>query len=431
MGDKTFSDRLKHAWNVFKDVDDDPLGYPTYPGIPVNIGMSSTTRLDRTRLRPTNERSIVSSLYNQIANDVAAIPIRHVRVDKNDVFVENISSSINECLTIEANIDQTGREFIFDAVMSMFDEGVVALVPIETKDDLLVNNTIDILSIRTAKIIQWYPRMVTCEVYNDKTGNKQNVTLPKDKVAIVENPFYSVMNEPNSTLKRLIHKLNLLDAIDDQSGASKLDLIVQLPYVVKSETRMEKAEERRKMLEDQLANSKYGVGYIDATERITQLNRPVENNLMSQIEYLTNILYSQMGISKEVFEGTANPTVMLNYYNKTVEPILAALTMEMKRKFLTKTARTQGQTFKYYQNPFKLVPVSDLADLADKFTRNEILSSNEFRSVIGYEPVDDPRADELRNKNLNVSDEQLMNPILTRGSSDYEDDSYEYDDNYY
>lgn len=399
------SNRLKHAWNAFVSNDKTSRFETTR-------GLSSTYRLDRTRLHLGNEQSIIASIYTRIAIDVAAVSIKHVRVDQNGMFKEEINSGLNNCLTLEANIDQTGRGFVFDMVMSMLDEGVVAVVPIDTDLDITKTNSFDILSMRTAKVVQWYPRDVRVEVYNDREGRKEEITLPKDKVAIIENPLYQVMNEPNSTLRRLVHKLNLLDVIDEQSGSSKLDLIIQLPYTIKSQARKEQAEMRRKQLEEQLQDSKYGVAYADSTEKITQLNRSLENNLLAQIEYLTKLLYSQLGLTEAVFNGTANDAEMLNYHNRTLEPILAAITHELRRKFLTKTARSQGQSIVFINDPFRLVPVSELSEIADKFTRNEILTGNELRSIIGYKPVDDERANELRNKNLNASDEQLENPVL-------------------
>lgn len=401
------SNRLKHAWNAFV-LNDKSNRY----SIPQTRGLSSTYRLDRTRLHLGNEQSIIASIYTRIAIDVAAVSIKHVRVDQNGMFKEEINSGLNSCLTLEANIDQTGRGFIFDMVMSMLDEGVVAIVPIDTDVDIRRANSFDILSMRTAKIVQWYPRDVRVEVYNDREGKKEEITLPKDKVAIIENPLYQVMNEPNSTLRRLVHKLNLLDVIDEQSGSSKLDLIIQLPYTIKSQARKEQAEMRRKQLEEQLQDSKYGVAYADSTEKITQLNRSLENNLLTQIEYLTKLLYSQLGLTEAVFNGTANDAEMLNYHNRTLEPILSAITHELRRKFLTKTARSQGQSVVFINDPFRLVPVSQLSEIADKFTRNEILTGNELRSIIGYKPVDDMRANELRNKNLNASAEELESPVL-------------------
>ena len=391
----TIAERLQRGWNAFINNKD-----PTYTFQEVYTG-SSYFRPDRHRLTRGNERSIINSIYNRIASDVAAINVQHVRTDENGRFSDVISSGLNNVLTLEANIDQTGRAFMQDIVMSMFDEGVVACIPVDTTVDPHTTNSYDILTMRTGKITQWMPAYVTVELYNERTGKKQEVTLPKKMVAIVENPFYSIMNEPNSTLQRLIRKLNLLDSIDEQSGSGKLDLIIQLPYVIKTEGRKAQAEQRRKDIEDQLKGSKYGIAYTDGTERITQLNRPVENNLMKQIEYLTETLMSQLGITNEILNGTASESTMMNYYNRVVEPILSAITGEFNRKFLTKTARTQGQIVMFFRDPFKLVPVASIADIADKFTRNEILTSNEVRGIIGFKPSMDPAADELRNKNLN------------------------------
>lgn len=371
-------------------------------------GTSHSYRPDRPRLTRGNEQSIVTSVYNRIALDTSAISIRHVRLDENDRYLEDIKSKLNECLTIEANIDQTSRAFIQDVVMSMLDEGCVAIVPVDTTFDPNVTSSYDILTMRTGKILEWRPQHVKVRLYNDRTGVKKEVVVPKSTVAIIENPLYSVMNEPNSTMQRLIRKLNLLDVVDEQSSSGKLDLIIQLPYVIKTEARRLQAENRRKDIENQLAGSKYGIAYTDGTERITQLNRSVENNLMKQIEYLTNLLYSQLGITQSVMDGTADEKTMLNYTNRTIEPIVSAIVDEMKRKFLTKTARSQQQSIKFFSDPFKLVPVNDLAEIADKFTRNEIMTSNEIRQIVGMKPSDDPRADELRNANINQSNEELQ-----------------------
>ena len=393
------TERLQHAWNAFNNKD------PT-PSTNYNISYGgSYINQSRARMSLKNERSIVNSIYNRISTDVAAVDIRHVRLDENGRYLETINDGLNNCLSVEANIDQTGRAFIQDAVMSMFDEGVVALVPVDTTVDPKSSNAYDILSMRTGKIKEWMPKYVRVEVYNENTGRRQEIVLPKKMVSIVENPFYSIMNEPNSTLQRLIRKLNILDAIDEQSGAGKLDLIIQLPYVIKTEARKQQAEMRRKDIEVQLANSKYGIAYTDATERVTQLNRSVDNNLMKQVEYLTETLMSQLGITNEILNGTANEATMLNYNNRVVAVILTALVEAMQRVFLTKTARTQGQSIKYFQDPFKLVPISQIADIADKFTRNEIMSSNEIRALVGMKPSKDPKADELRNKNINQSAE--------------------------
>lgn len=397
----TIFERLRHGWDAFRN-NKDPTRYSDQW-----YGLSSYYRPDRVRLTRGNERSIVTSIYNRIATDVAAIPIQHVRVDENERYSQTISSGLNYCLNTEANIDQTGRAFIQDAVMSMMDEGVVAIVPFEASIDPRISSSYDILGLRTGKITQWMPEHIQVELYNQRTGRRESLIFPKKMCAIVENPFYAIMNEPNSTLQRLIRKLALLDAVDDQVGAGKLDLIIQLPYVIKTEARRQQAEIRRKDIEMQLAGSKYGIAYTDGTERITQLNRPLENNLMKQIEYLTSMLYSQLGITEEILNGSANEQAQLSYINHIIEPILSAFTNEMSRKFLTKTARTQGQRLMFFRDPFKLIPVDHIADIADKFTRNEILSSNEVRGIIGMKPVDDPKADELRNKNINQSSEEL------------------------
>lgn len=391
----TLMERLQHGWNAFINNKDPTIRNPEF------VGSVYSYRPDRLRLTRGHERSIINSIYNRISSDVASIDIRHVKTDENGRFSDVMKSGLNNVLSVEANMDQAARPFVQDIVMSMFDEGVVACVPIDTSIDPTVSNSYDIDTMRTGKIVRWMPKRVTIELYNERTGRKENVTLPKKMVAIVENPFYSVMNEPNSTLQRLIRKLNLLDAVDEQSSAGKLDLIIQLPYVIKTDARREQAEKRRKDIEMQLAGSKYGIAYTDGTERITQLNRPIDNNLMKQIEYLTETLMGQLGITNEILNGTANEQTMMNYYNRIVEPILSAIAGEFNRKFLTKTARTQGQTIMFFRDPFKLVPVSSIADIADKFTRNEILSSNEVRGLIGFKPSKDPKADELRNKNLN------------------------------
>lgn len=389
--------RIKHAWNAFRD----NATTTRYR----DVGVGYSYRPDRPRLTRGNERSIVTSVYNRIALDAASINIRHVRLDKNDRFLETIDSGLNNCLTLEANIDQTSRSFIQDVVMSMLDEGCVAIVPVDTTSNPEVTGSYDIQTMRTGKVLKWHPKHVEVRVYNERTGQKDNLLLPKSAVGIVENPLYAVINEPNSTMQRLIRKLNLLDAIDEQSGSGKLDLVIQLPYVIKSEARRRQAEDRRKDIEDQLAGSKYGIAYTDGTERITQLNRPAENNLMSQIEYLTSMLYSQLGITQSILDGTADEKTMLNYYNRTIEPIISAIVDEMKRKFLTKTARSQFQSVSFFRDPFKLVPVNEISEIADKFTRNEIMTSNEIRQIIGMKPSDDPKADELRNKNLSVPKE--------------------------
>ena len=406
-----FSERLQHAWNAF--LNREPPSTVHY-----DYGSSYSYRPDRIRLTRGNERSIVNAIYNRISIDVSAISIKHVRLDENDRFVEDIDSKLNYALNTEANIDQTGRALIQDIVMSMFDEGVVAVVPTDTTINPLISGGYDVETLRTGRIVDWYPEYVRVKLYNEKTGRREDITLPKKMVAIIENPLYSIMNEPNSTLQRLIRKLNLLDAIDEQSGASKLDLIIQLPYTIKTEARRKQAEDRRKDIEMQLAGSKYGIAYTDATEHVTQLNRSLDNNLMKQIEYLTSMLYGQLGLTENIFNGSANEQEMLNYYNSTIEPILSAITTEMNRKFLTKTARKQRQSIKYFRDPFKLVPVNQIADMADKFTRNEILSSNEFRAIIGFKPVDDERANELRNKNLNQSPDAEQPPMTTDENSE-------------
>lgn len=409
------SDRLQHAWNAFKDADaqSDPSLY-MYGG--------SYFKPDRNVVRPGTERSIVTAVYNRIAIDVAAVNIQHVRLDDSGRYESTIDSSLNRCLTLEANIDQTGRALIQDITMSLCDEGCVAVVPVDTSLDPKKTSGYDIETLRVGKITEWFPDRVKISLYNDQNGTRQEVILPKKDVAIIENPLYSVMNEPNSTLKRLIYKLNILDSIDKQSGSGKLDIIIQLPYVIRTEQKRKEAEKRRKDIEMQLAGSKYGIAYTDGTERVTQLNRPAENNLMNQITYLTSMLYGQLGITEEVINGTADEKTMLNYYNRTIEPILSAIVDEMKRKFLTKTARSQGQSIMFFRDPFRLVPVEELANMADKFTRNEIVSSNEMRSAIGLKPVKDPRADELRNKNLNATDQQLQNPIMVRNDENPAED---------
>ena len=397
MGE-TLSSRFKKAWNIF--LNRDPTSYYREPG------MCYVYRPDRTRFSRGNERSIVTSVYDKIAMDVAAIDIKHCRLDENGRYMEEIKSGLNDCLTLEANIDQTHRAFRQDIVMSMFNDGAVAIVPVDTTVDPMLSSSFDILSMRTGQIIEWYPTSVKVRVYNDRTGQKEDVILPKRSVAIIENPLYAVVNESNSTMQRLIRKLNLLDAIDEQSGSGKLDLIIQLPYAVKSDARRAQADKRRTDLEEQLAGSKFGIAYADSTERITQLNRPIENNLMKQIEYLTDMLYSQLGITQDIMNGTANEQAMLNYNNRTVEPIVSAIADGMRRNFLTKTARTQGQTIMAFRDPFKLVPINNIAEIADKFTRNEILTSNEIRQIIGMKPSNDPKADQLVNSNIAQSKEE-------------------------
>ena len=401
MEKPTLMTRLKNSWNAFRNRD--PTMFYS------EQGMSYTYRPDRVRFSRGNERTIVTSVYNKIAMDVASVDIKHCRVDKNGRFIEEIDSDLNACLTLEANIDQTHRAFRQDIVMSMFDEGAVAIVPIEAKGDPTISTSFDIRSMRVGKIVEWFPRSVKLEVYNDQTGRKEQIMMPKRSVAIIENPLYSVINEPNSTMKRLVRKLNLLDAIDEQSGSGKLDLIIQLPYAVKGELKQQQADKRRNDIVDQLKGP-YGIAYIDGTEKITQLNRPVENNLMKQIEYLTNMLYSQIGITPAIMDGTADEKTMLNYNNRTIEPIVSAIVDAMKRSFISKTARSQGQTIMAFRDPFKLVPVDNIAEIADKLTRNEILTSNEVRQIIGYKPSDDPKADQLRNSNISQA-KQDISPV--------------------
>ena len=402
----TLGSRLKHAWNAF--LSREPTSYYQSPG------RGYSYRPDRPRLTRGNERSIVTSVFNRIALDAAAISIQHVKLDDNGRFVSSVGSGLNNCLTVEANIDQTARAFIHDIVMSMMDEGCVAIVPVDTTLNPEVTGSYDIVTMRVGQVLSWYPQHVKVRVYNDRRGEKEDILVPKSVVGIVENPLYAVMNEPNSTLQRLIRKLNLLDAVDEQAGSGKLDLIIQLPYVIKTEARRAQAEKRRKDIEEQLSGSKYGIAYTDGTEHITQLNRSVGNNLMSQIEYLTSMLYSQLGITQSILDGTADETTMLNYYNRTIEPIVSAIVDEMKRKFLTKTARSQKQSIMFFRDPFKLVPVTELAEISDKLTRNEIATSNEMRQTIGWKPSKDPKADELRNKNLNQTEGEVNsgNPTM-------------------
>ena len=393
-------DRLQHAWNAFVYNDN------TYTN-PQNLGGFSTFKPDRVHFSRGVEKSIVTSVYNRLALDVASIAIKHVRLDENGRFMEEVNSGLQNCLNVEANIDQTGRAFLQDVVMSMLDEGCVAIVPVDTTVNPAVSGSYEINTMRTGKILEWYPAHVRVRVYNEKKGIHEEITLPKSSVAIIENPLYAVINEPNSTMQRLIRKLNLLDVVDEQTSSGKLDLIIQLPYVIKSEARRKQAEERRKDIEMQLSGSKYGIAYTDGTERITQLNRPAEKNLMKQVEYLPSMLYSQLGLTQSIMDGSADDKTMLNYYNRTIEPIIAAIVDEIKRKFLTKTARSQKQTIMYFRDPFKLVPVNEIAEIADKFTRNEIMTSNEIRQIVGMKPADDPSADELRNKNLNQSGKEI------------------------
>lgn len=397
-------DTLRHSWDVFRNRE------PTY----LNRGTSTSYRPDRVQLSRGNERSIITSIFNRIAVDVSSVNIKHCKVDVNGRFIKDIDSGINNCLNLEANIDQTGRAFMQDTVMSMLDEGTVAMVPVDTTFNPTQTSSYDILTLRTGKILEWYPEHVKVRLYNEKTGHQEEVVLPKKTVGIVESPLYAVINEQNSTMKRLMRKLVLLDAVDESTGSGKLDMVIQLPYQVRSEARRNEAKKRMESIEEQLKGP-YGIAYIDGTEKIVQLNRPVENNLMKQIEYLTNLLYSQLGITQEVMNGTADEKTMLNYNNRTIEPILSSIVDEMKRKFLTKTARTQLQTIMFFRDPFRLVPVNDIAEIADKFTRNEILTSNEIRQLIGMKPSDDPKADKLINSNLNqpesaIQDDSMITP---------------------
>ena len=407
------TDRLRHAWNAFN-------GQQVYMENQMVYGAATSYRPDRfSQIFTVNDRSLITALYNRIAIDVAAVPIKHVRENKDHQMIGEIESPLNSIFNLEANLDQTGRAFVQDIVMSMCDEGVVAVVPTDTDVNPKFSDSYDILKMRVGKIVEWYPQHIKVRLYNERTGKKEEITVSKYDTAIIENPLYSVMNEPNSNLKRLMRKLALLDRLDERGASGKLDMLIQLPYVVKTPTKQEQADNRRKAIEDQLVNSKYGIAYIDGTEKVIQLNKSLENNLLTQIEYLTKTLLGQLGITEEVFNGTADEKTMLNYYNRTIEPMLAAIVDEFKRKFLTKTARTQGQSIHYIRQPFRLVPVDQVAEIADKFTRNEILSSNELRSIMGYTPVDDPRADELRNKNLNQSNQEI-NPVSTM-EGDYQE----------
>ena len=414
--ENTISSRLKHAWNAFINNRDPTASFR-------DIGGGYSYRPDRPRLTRGNERSIVTSVYNRIALDVAAIDIQHCKLDENGRLLEEMDSKLNQCLTLEANLDQTSRAFIQDAVMSMLDEGCVAIVPVETTLDPKVTQSYDILSMRTAKILEWFPKDVRVRLYNEWTGQKEDIKLPKSMVAIVENPLFAVINEPNSTMQRLIRKLSLLDVTDEQTASGKLDLIIQLPYIIKTDARRQQAEQRRKDIEMQLAGSKYGIAYTDGTEKITQLNRSLENNLMKQVEYLTNLLFSQLGITQSILDGTADEKTMLNYYTRTIEPIVSAIVDEMKRKFLSKTARSQKQSIMFFRDPFKLVPVNDIAEIADKFTRNEIMSSNEFRQIVGLRPSSDPKADKLINSNLNHPEEQVTEGVPMDGAGSGPDES--------
>ena len=408
----TFGERLKHSWNAFMNKD------PTETKKYTDLGPSNTRRPDMFRPTRGTEKTIVTAIYTRIAMDVAALTIEHVEIDNNGRYINTIKSGLNYALTEEANIDQTSRAFIQDIVMSMFDEGVVAIVPVDTTLDPLKTGSYDIKTMRVGSVVEWFPQYVKVRLYNDRTGKHEEITLPKKMVSLIENPLYAVMNEQGSIAKRLIRKLNILDAVDEQSGSGKLDLIIGLPYVIKTEARREQAERRRKDIEQQLSGSKYGIAYTDGTEHITQLNRSVENNMFNQIQYLTEMLYNQLGMTKGVFDGTASEAEMLNYQSRTIEPIVSAITEEMQRKFLTKTARSQNQRIMFFKDTFKLTPAEKIADIADKFTRNAILSSNEMRAIIGYKPVDDPRADELSNKNINQSEEEMQNnPIVTDNSN--------------
>lgn len=407
------STRLAHAWNAFTSRD--PTQY-------IITGPGYSSRPDRPRLSRGNEKSIATSIFNRIALDVSSVNIKHCRLDKNGRYVEDIDPGLNNCLNLEANKDQTGRAFIQDAVLSMLDEGCVALVPVETTIDPKSSNSYQIDSMRTGKITEWYPDTVRVRLYNDRTGEKEEILLPKNQVAIIENPLYAVVNEYNSTMQRLIRKLSLLDVTDEQTASGKLDLIIQLPYVIKTETRREQAERRRKDIIDQLAGSQYGIAYTDGTEKITQLNRSLENNLLKQVEYLTNMVYSQLGITQSVLDGTADEKTMLNYMNRTVEPIISAIVDELKRKFLTKTARSQLQSIVYFRDPFRLVPVNDIAEIADKFTRNEIMTSNEIRQIVGMQPSKDPKADKLVNSNISQAKQDMSQ--TSSATEAYEEGGY-------
>lgn len=404
MDEVTIRSRIKNAWNAFKSRDptEDFRGY----------GFGGSYKPDRPRLKRGNEKTIVTSVYNRIALDVSAIHIQHVRIDDNKRYLEDINSELNRCLTLESNIDQTSRAFFQDVILSMMDEGCVAIIPTDTTANPLKTGSYDILSLRTGSILEWFPNHVRVRAYNERTGHKEDVTLRKDTVAIIENPFYAVINEQNSTMQRLVRKLNLLDVVDEQSSSGKLDLIIQLPYTIKTPARKKMADDRKADIEAQLTGSKFGIAYTDATEKIVQLNRPIENNLMGQIEFLTNLLFSQLGITQSILDGTADEKTMLNYYNRTIEPLVSAIVDEMKRKFLTRTAMSQFQTIMYFRDPFKLVPVSEISEIADKFTRNEIMTSNEIRQVIGMRPSKDPKADELRNKNLSQAKEDISDKVI-------------------
>ena len=413
------TNRLQHAWNAFMNKDPTEYVYHDYGG----IGYGH--RPDRIRLTRGNDRSIITSVFNRIALDVAAVDLRHCRLDEDGRYSEDIDSGLNNCLTLEANLDQTARALIQDCVLSMFDEGCVALVPVDTTKDPLFTDSYDILTMRTGSILEWKPSHVKVRVYNERTGKKEDITVPKRTVSIIENPLYAIINEPNSTAQRLMRKLSLLDVTDEQTASGKLDLIIQLPYIVKTEARRTQANKRREDIERQLTGSKYGIAYTDGTEKITQLNRPVENNLMSQVEYLTNQLFSQLGITQSILDGTADEKTMLNYYNRSIEPIVSAIVDEMKRKFLSKTARSQKQSIKAFRDPFRLVPVNDIAEIADKFTRNEIMTSNEVRQIIGMKPSDDPKADKLINSNISQPENnQPVDEYEDQEGQNYDDQDY-------
>ena len=416
------TDRLKHAWNVFNDrtvlESRSSQGFSPFGEI-VNTG----SRSDRLRMRISNERSIIASIYTRIAIDFASVSIRHVKLDDDERFQSVVNSGLNDCLKVEANLDQAGRMFRQDIVLSLFEKGVIAIVPVETSLNPNVTGGYDIRNLRVGEIVKWYPRHVRVNIYNEKTGRREEVTLEKSIVAIVENPLYLVMNEPNSTLQRLMRKLSLLDVVDEQSSSGKLDLIIQLPYVIRNEAKKAAAEQRRRDIEFQLKGSQYGIAYTDGTEKITQLNRPAENNLLKQVEYLTQMLYAQLGITEEILNGTADEVTMLNYYNRTIEPLLDAVVEEFRRKFLTKTARTQGQSVQYYRDPFKFVPVSQIAEISDKFTRNEIATSNEMRGAIGWRPHPDPKADELRNSNMPAPSEPVESEVIQEKEGDSQNGS--------
>lgn len=431
---ETIGNRFRNAWNVFFGKDKSTDSFEIIQNREYkDYGISSYRRPDR--FYPTTsgtEKTIINSIYNRIAVDVSSVSIKHVRVDENKRYMSDMKTNLNECLTLEANIDQTSRAFFIDVVMSLLDEGCVAIVPVDTTKNPEITDGYDVSSMRVGRITQWYPQHVKVNVYNDRTGKKEDIILSKKAVAIIENPLYSVMNEPNSTLKRLLRKLSLLDVTDDRINSGKLDLLIQLPYTIKTESRKQQADNRRKEIETQLVNSKYGIAYTDGTEKVTQLNRPIENNLMKQVEYLTSMLYSQLGMTTTVLDGTADEKTMLNYYNRTIEPILAAIVDEMKRKFLSKTARTQGQTILYYRDPFKLVEINHIAEIADKFTRNEILTSNEVRQIVGIKPSDDPNADVLRNKNINQPiDSSNQNQEIPYDEDQYYDENQYYDEDQY